>query len=290
MQWDRGHQSNNVDDRRGQAPVGGGGMGAQGIFAIGNIVYRLFGVGGLIVAAVVGIGIYMCGGFGGLLGGSTGAMPRTGGAAGSASEDEQFQFVSFVLDDVQRTWQTQVQGYQPTTLVVFRQSTSTGCGYGQSATGPFYCPQDRQVYIDLSFYDDLARRFGAPGDFAQAYVIAHEVGHHLQHLMGTDAKAQGRNSQGANGASVRLELQADCYAGVWANSANQRGVLEAGDIQEGLTAASAIGDDRLQKQGGGTVSPETFSHGTSEQRQRWLNTGFTTGNMAACDTFAARQL
>jgi predicted metalloprotease len=176
---------------------------------------------------------------------------------------------------------------------LFRDATRSGCGLGQSAMGPFYCPNDQRVYIDLSFYEELRQRFGAPGDFAQAYVITHEIGHHVQHLLGTDRKLQEASEneqQGENGLSVRLELQADCYAGIWAHSTEQRSLLEAGDIEEALKAASRIGDDALQKQSSGTVRPETFTHGSSEQRMRWFKRGYQTGELSACDTFSARGL
>jgi predicted metalloprotease len=207
------------------------------------------------------------------------------------------EFVSFVLDDAQKTWtqlfQQKGADYRHAKLVLFRDATRSGCGLGQSAMGPFYCPNDQRVYIDLSFYEELRQRFGAPGDFAQAYVITHEIGHHVQHLLGTDRKLQEASEgeqQGENGLSVRLELQADCYAGIWAHSTEQRSLLEAGDIDEALKAASRIGDDALQKQSTGTVRPETFTHGSSEQRVRWFKRGYQTGDLAACDTFAARTL
>ena len=202
------------------------------------------------------------------------------------------QFVSFVLDDAQSTWQQKFQesgsAYQPANLVLFRGGTPTGCGVGQSAMGPFYCPLDQKVYVDLDFFAELDRRFGAPGDMAQAYVIAHEIGHHVQHVLGMDERVrqvQRDNPGAANEMSVRLELQADCYAGVWANSANQRGKLESGDIQEGLGAASAVGDDRIQQRTQGRVNAESFTHGSAQQRSQWFMRGFDSGNPNACDTF-----
>jgi predicted metalloprotease len=204
-----------------------------------------------------------------------------------------------VLADTEETWnallpQYGVQYVDPT-LTLFTEATESKCGIGQAAMGPFYCPADQKVYIDLSFYDELSQRFGAPGDFAQAYVIAHEVGHHVQNLLGTAEKvhaAQQRASPvDANALSVRMELQADCYAGVWAHHASRsRQLLEAGDFQEGIDAASAIGDDRLQRASQGRVVPDSFTHGTSEQRVRWFTKGFESGTLEACDTFAARQL
>jgi predicted metalloprotease len=204
--------------------------------------------------------------------------------------------VSFVLDDVQKTWaeifRQRGMTYPHAKLVLFTDSTPTGCGYGDSATGPFYCPVDRQVYIDLGFYRELAGRLGARGDFAEAYVIAHEIGHHVQKLLGTsDRLHEARGSEkGAGGASVRLELQADCFAGIWGHSTAQRDLLEKGDLDEALGAASAIGDDRLQRQARGTVNPEKWTHGSSEQRSRWFRRGYDRGTIESCDTFGATSL
>jgi predicted metalloprotease len=209
------------------------------------------------------------------------------------------EFVAVVLADTEAAW-TQIfaqQGrtYEKPTLVLFRDAVQSACGTASTAAGPFYCPGDRKVYLDLSFYDELKNRFGAPGDFAQAYVVAHEVGHHVQTLLGiSDRVEQARQrggERGANALSVRLELQADCFAGIWAHNADQsRQLLEAGDIDEGLNAASAIGDDRLQRQAQGYVNPDSFTHGTSEQRVRWFKTGFQSGDLKACDTFGAKDL
>lgn len=219
--------------------------------------------------------------------------PATG-ESGVDPEADMVQFVSFVLDDVQQTWaqtfEKTGQRYRPARLVLFRNSTTSGCGMGQAAMGPFYCPSDQHVYIDLSFYQELRQRFGAPGDFAQAYVIAHEIGHHVQHLLGYDRKVSARERTGATSAAVRLELQADCFAGVWGHDTAQRKLLEEGDVEEALRAAAAIGDDRLQRQSAGSVTPETWTHGSSEQRMRWFRRGFETGDPAACDTFGASQL
>jgi len=245
-----------------------------------------FGVGGIVVA----VGLYFGGQYlmgGGGSAGLTGERPAPGT---SRASDEAAEFVGFVLDDVQNTWRPKFQQlgktYEPAKLVLFTDRTATGCGSGEAAMGPFYCPRDQRVFIDLGFFDELSRRFGAPGDFAQAYVIAHEIGHHVQHTLGLDAmkRAAGASSQGPTGASVRLELQADCFAGIWAHSTSQRQLLDTGDIEEGLAAASAVGDDRLQHQSTGTVNPETWSHGSAEQRSRWFRRGFTTGDFAACDT------
>lgn len=273
MKYDEGHRSRDVIDARGRS----GGPSGGTVFTLLRIG-SMFGWKGIAVAVVAIGGLYAFNFVGSTLVGP-----------GTADHAEEFDRVSSVLDDVQGTWDAVMPGYVHTQLVVFRDSTPTGCGYGSAATGPFYCPQDQRVYIDLSFYDALAARFGAPGDFAQAYVVAHEVGHHVQHLTGTDRRV-GRGDQGDGGAQVRLELQADCFAGVWARSAQQRGVLDPGDLDEGLRAAAAIGDDTLQRRSDGVVRPDGFTHGTSEQRVRWLRTGFESGDPAACDTFAATRL
>jgi uncharacterized protein len=202
-------------------------------------------------------------------------------------------FVSFTLDDVQDTWAEVFTAsgldYEPSTMVVYERGTSTGCGYGDSAIGPFYCPADMGTYIDLQFFEDLERRFDAPGDFAQAYVIAHEIGHHVQRLLGISSQVreeQQARPADANELSVRLELQADCFAGVWAASAYDDGLLESGDLEEAITAAEAIGDDAIQRQSGRPVNPETWTHGSSEQRQQWFRNGFDSGDPNRCDTFA----
>jgi len=284
MRWDRGHQSDYVEDRRGQGGHGGsfGGMGL--LF----LVFRRFGIGGVIIALVVFGALQMFGG-----GGSTSSVSgRTGQDSGeqAGGNDELKAFVSFVLDDLQSTW-TELYAaggktYRPAHLVLFSDRVQSGCGGSSAATGPFYCPADERVYIDLSFYQALRDRLGAPGDFAQAYVIAHEVGHHIQNLERSLAKGR---DEGEAGGSVRVELMADCYAGVWAHSARARKLLEVGDLEEALTAASAIGDDKLQGSSG-AVRPETFTHGTSAQRMRWFRQGYDTGKPAACDTFAAQNL
>jgi len=203
------------------------------------------------------------------------------------------QFVSFVLDDDQKTWASifakQGKSYQRAHLVLFRGGVDSKCGFAESAVGPFYCPGDRKVYLDLGFYDDLRRRFGASGDFAQAYVLAHEIGHHVQNLLGVDRQvrqAQQQNPSATNPLSVKLELQADCYAGVWAHSTNERKLLEAGDVEEALRAAAAIGDDNIQKMSRGHVVPESFTHGSSEQRVTWFRRGLQSGDPGNCNTFA----
>lgn len=201
--------------------------------------------------------------------------------------------MSFVLDDTQATWSRILTdgGYREAQMVLFRDAVQSACGFAQSATGPFYCPGDQKVYLDLSFFDELHRRFGAPGDFAQAYVIAHEIGHHVQTLLGIEdqvRQAQGSRPGQANELSVRMELQADCFAGVWGHSTAERGILEGGDVEEGLNAAAAIGDDRIQQMSRGTVIPDSFTHGSSEQRVDWFRRGFDSGNPEDCDTFYAK--
>jgi hypothetical protein len=284
MRWDRGHRSNDVIDRRGEPAVGGQGGGA--LFGLlFTIVRSRFGWAGV---AVLVVGYFLLQGVD--LGGGQRASSGVHGEQG-APQDEEGAFVGFVFDDVQDTWARLLPGYERARLVLFTGSTRTACGIGESATGPFYCPRDAQVYIDLGFYRALRQRLGAPGDFAQAYVIAHEVGHHVQNLLGTSDRVQSAGrGEGDGGLSVRMELQADCYAGVWAHASRQRALLEEGDIEEALTAAAAIGDDTLQKQAGGRVRPESFSHGTSAQRVRWFNAGLSAGTPDACDTFNARHL
>jgi predicted metalloprotease len=230
----------------------------------------------------------------GLLGGAgEGAPPAAEAPITDPAEEQAVEFVSFVLDDAQVMWSSLLPTlgtpYRPATLVLFRDRvTTSGCGAAGAASGPFYCPADEKVYIDLSFYRELAERFGAPGDFAEAYVLAHEIGHHVQTVLGTNAEvsaAQRRRPDLANQLSVRLELQADCYAGVWAHRAAADGRLEAGDLEEGLGAAAAVGDDRLQRMGEGEVQPESWTHGSSEQRMSWFRRGFETGDPRRCETF-----
>jgi len=295
MKWTPGYRSDDVEDRRAQGGTGGGGGPMLGGVGLLGWMFKLFGLPGLLIGGAI---LYFSGGLGGLGGGSSSApSAHVAGERGEDPEKEMVSFVSFVFDDVQKTWtesfgQTN-ERYQPSRLVLFRDSTRSGCGVGQAAMGPFYCPTDQRVYIDLSFYQELKKRFGAPGDFAQAYVIAHEVGHHVQHLLGTDRKVQqaARGEQtGKDALSVRLELQADCLAGAWAHATNQRKLLEEGDLEEALRAAAAIGDDRLQQQSSGTVQPESWTHGSSEQRARWFKRGYETGRIDSCDTFAATRL
>jgi predicted metalloprotease len=221
---------------------------------------------------------------------SVGSADRTRDDA----EKPEVQFVSFVLDDVQHTWQQILPEagaqYRHAKMVLFRDSVDSACGMAQSATGPFYCPSDEKVYLDLAFFNELKSRFGAPGEFAQAYVIAHEIGHHVQKLLGIERQASGlakRNPQIQNQVSVRLELQADCLAGVWGKSTEQRNIIDRGDIEAGLRAAAAVGDDRLQRMETGRVSPESFTHGSSAQRVQWFRRGLESGKVSACDTFGS---
>ena len=290
MRWDPSHRSRDVIDRRGQrAPRRGGGGGGGGLGLLSLALRTRYGW--ILVLLYLAYSFFFAGRVDDAAPLGGGAPPAAGA---TAPGDELARFVGFVLDDVQDTWaRLSPLGGAPYTrakLVLFTGATSTACGYGDAAVGPFYCPADQRVYIDLDFYQALRDRLGAPGDFAQAYVIAHEIGHHVQHLLGTTARVRGGRDRGADGPAVRLELQADCYAGVWAHSAAARGLLEVGDVDEALAAAAAIGDDTLQRQASGRVRPETFSHGTSAQRARWFRVGLDRGDPAACDTFAAREL
>ena len=298
MKWEGQRQSDNVEDRR---DGGGGGMGGGGGLG-GRIGGRGVGLGTVAIALVAGwiFGINpltVLGLLGGGGDGAAGPAPQVQQApAARAPQDPLGQFVSTVLADTEDVWRQQfkAQGaqYQDPRLVLFRGATPTACGTGQTAMGPFYCPGDQKVYIDLAFYQTLRDKLGAPGDFAQAYVIAHEVGHHVQNLLGITAKIDAQRGRipeaRMNGLSVRLELQADCLAGVWANQAqSSRQLLEQGDVEEALNAAAQIGDDKLT---GGRVRPESFTHGTSAQRVSWFKRGITSGRMADCNTFDARQL
>ncbi len=277
MRWRRGGPSENLEDRRAET---GRRMGTPGI-----------GLGGLLLLLALS---YFFGQD--LLTPFLQQAPPTptetapGGPPldSSPEEEERVAFVSFVIDDLQETWRGILPDYQGTRLVLFRGAIQSGCGFAQSAMGPFYCPLDEKVYIDLGFYEELRRRFGAPGDFAQAYVIAHEVGHHVQKRLGIEQQvrqAQRAQPGAANALSVRMELQADCLAGVWGHSTGQREILERGDVEEGLNAAAAIGDDRIQEQTTGQVQPEGFTHGSSEQRVYWFRRGLESGDPNDCDTF-----
>ena len=289
MKWQRGTSDQDIEDRRSESPGGGGfrGFGGGGL---------KLGLGGLIVIGLLSLIFRQ--NFFALLGnlpadtGTTASVPSGPPASMTPEEAERYEFVKFVLNDVQDTWakvlpqQTNTQ-YQHSKLVLFRDATESACGFAEAATGPFYCPGDNKVYIDLGFYDELRSRFGASGDFAQAYVIAHEFGHHLQNILGIDEqvrRAQQRRPDLANELSVRLELQADCLAGVWGNSTSERKILESGDVESGLNAAAAIGDDRIQRMSGRRVHPENFTHGSSAQRVEWFKRGLQSGQISACNT------
>jgi len=281
MRWSPGGRSGNLEDRR----AGGGGfMRGAGGMGIGTVLILL------VLSFIFKRDMFQ------LVGdGSVGAAPSApAGAPVDETPEERrlVEFVSFVLDDAQAVWDSVLPAhgvrYRPARLVLFRDAIQSACGFAEAATGPFYCPGDEKVYIDLGFYEELHSRFGAPGDFAQAYVLAHEIGHHVQNVLGTEAQvrqARGNRPDLANELSVRLELQADCYAGVWAHSTAQRQILERGDVEEGLGAAAAVGDDRIQQMGGGRVAPEAFTHGSSEQRMRWFRQGMDSGSPESCDTF-----
>jgi uncharacterized protein len=280
VRWERGNRYGGVEDRRGMrggSVVGGGGIGLVVVALAG---YFLFGINPLTILDV-----------------GNQVIPQTEepGRVGTPG-DQAGAFVDTILSSTTDVWSSEFQGYRPPTLVLYEQATGTRCGTGQSAMGPFYCPLDRQIYVDLQFFQELQTRFGAPGDFAQAYVIAHEVGHHVQQLMGTADQVRRMQQQAgsrteANRYSVALELQADCYAGVWAARAeavSQGAVaLDPGDLEEGLQAASAVGDDTLQKQAQGRVVPDSFTHGSAEQRREWLLRGYRGQNVQACDTFGS---
>jgi predicted metalloprotease len=280
-----------------------GGFGGGGLLNLLPAVFKLFGFkGGMVAVLAIGAYALMSGNLGSILGGGGQenlANHQPGPVKQSAQEKALVDFVAVVLADTEDTWQQLFRQmgreYEEPNLVLFRGATKTACGFGQAAMGPFYCPGDHKVYIDLSFYSDLKDRFKAPGDFAQAYVIAHEVGHHVQNLLGISQKVQQAkrsiNEVEGNKLSVRQELQADCFAGIWAYHADRtRQLLEAGDIDEGLNAASAIGDDRLQKQSQGYVSPDSFTHGSSAQRVKWFKIGFERGDLKQCDTFSVKSL
>lgn len=291
MRMDGERESDNVEDRRGEGGGGGGFSFGGGSLGIGAVVIALIG------GAIFGINPLTI--LGMLSGGGSAPQTQQAPAPLPPAGDKEATFVRKVLGDTEDTWgQLFKQGgatYVNPKLVLFRGAIRTGCGQGQAAMGPFYCPADQKVYIDLDFYDTLKNQLGAPGDFAQAYVIAHEVGHHVQNLLGIADKVEQQRSRAspaqANALSVKVELQADCFAGVWANHANEsRQILEQGDAEQAMNAAAKIGDDALQKSRGGAVVPESFTHGTSAQRQRWFSTGLKTGSVKACDTFSAGNL
>ena len=287
MRWndDGGGLGPDIEDRRGE---GGGG------FNFGGGGLRL-GCGGIILLGVLSL-VFKTNFFalldqGAPQGGSARVDSRPV-APPSAQENERARFVNFVVNDVQKTWDQTFpslgRNYTHATLVLYRDATRSGCGFAQAQMGPFYCPSDRKVYLDMGFFDELAQRFGAPGDFAQAYVIAHEFGHHVQTLLGTEGRvrrAMEENPRAQNELSVRLELQADCLAGVWGHGTAERNILENGDVEKGLAAAAAVGDDRLQRAAGQRVNPESWTHGSAQQRTEWFTRGLRDGTVGACDTF-----
>ncbi|HUL33320.1 MAG TPA: neutral zinc metallopeptidase [Candidatus Eisenbacteria bacterium] len=287
MRWTPGGSTDDLEDRRDESGGrGGGGFGFGGMH---------IGLGGMLIIFVLSLVFKQ--NFFALLGGGSNS-PATSVSRPNTALDEQekplVQFVIFVLNDTQKTWDEalpQQAGipYRHAKLVLFRDETYSGCGGAEAATGPFYCPADEKVYIDLGFYDELKRRFGAPGEFAQAYVLVHEIGHHVQKLIGIENKVrqlQNSNPSAANPLSVAMELQADCFAGVWAHSTQQRDLLEQGDVESALHAAAAVGDDHIQQMTRGRAQPETFTHGTSQQRMEWFNKGLNSGSISSCNTFA----
>ena len=290
MRWEDQRESSNVEDRRDGSGGGGGfGIGGRSI-GIGTIVLALVGWGVFGINPLTTIGV---------LSGGSPAPVQQGPAHAPPSNDKNAAFVSVVLASTEDVWsqifQQAGQRYPAPKLVLYRGATPTACGTGQAAMGPFYCPGDQKVYIDLGFYETLKNRLGAPGEFAQAYVIAHEVGHHVQNLVGTTAKMdqmrQRLSEAQYNAMSVRLELQADCYAGIWARQAQERfGTLDVGDLDEAMRAAEAVGDDVIQASAGRTPMPDSFTHGSAAQRQEWLMRGFDSGDMRQCDTFGAGAL
>lgn len=267
MRWSGGRSGGNIEDRRGMGPVGAvGGLGAGGVI-LALLGYFVFGIDPSTTLGVVNGGAQ---------------VEQQDGVRGQPA-DEAGRFVDVVATNVDDVWKSRVQGYRPPdAVVIYDRATGTGCGMGQSAMGPFYCPADRKVYLDLSFWQELEGKFGAGGEAARAYVIAHEIGHHVQNLTGASDRAQRMGARGEDSGSVRLELQADCYAGVWANYVKQQNYLESGDTEEAINAANAIGDDTLTR---GQVSERNFTHGTSAQRMQWLKRGMQTGDVGQCDTF-----
>ena len=287
MQWTPGGPNPDIEDRRGQSGGGGGGFGVGGL-----------GIGGVIIVGILSL-IFQKNLFT-LFSGAGPAQTTTTRAIPDqqrdAREKPEVDFVSFVLGDIQRTWDRILpeearRPYRHAKLVLFRNAYPSGCGMAKEAIGPFYCPEDEKVYLDLGFFDELRSRFGAKGEFAQAYVIAHEIGHHIQKILGIEPQVrrlQQNNPSAANPLSVRLELQADCFAGVWAHTTAQRKMIDESDVNSALGAAAAVGDDRIQKMARGRVSPESFTHGSSEQRTGWFRHGFNTGQISSCNTFQTR--
>ncbi|MFT4615473.1 MAG: putative metalloprotease [Bacteroidia bacterium] len=306
MRWKGGRRSDNIDDRRGKSPAMGGGGVAPVVMRLLPMLLRtkigrIVLIGGVVVifgGKLLGVDVLSL--FTGAGAGAGQAVPAgQSGQVLGAQHQEMADFTSVVLADTEDTWNEIFdqlgRSYKYPTLVLFTSRVNSACGSATAAVGPFYCSGDQQVYIDLSFFRDLSARHGAPGDFAQAYVIAHEVGHHVQTLLGVSQKVsqakQGKSEAEVNALSVRQELQADCFAGLWGHSANtKRQMLEPGDLEEALQAATAIGDDRLQREAGRQVVPDSFTHGTSEQRVKWFNAGFRSGDFSVCDTFAATNL
>lgn len=289
MRWTPGGRSDNLEDRRDDTGGGGG-------FGFGGGGGLRLGLGGFLVLAVLSL-VFKTNFFSLLGGGGVTTAPPSSVSRPDpqrdAREEPEVQFVSFVLDDTQNTWRQILAQhgaqYRDAKLVLFRDSINSGCGAAQASTGPFYCPADHKVYVDLSFFDELKQKLGGGGDFAQAYVLAHEIGHHVQNLLGVDQKMrqlQSARPSMANSLSVRLELQADCFAGVWGHSTDQRKILEQGDIEEAINTAAAIGDDRLQRMAGRAVNPDSFTHGSSKDRVEWFQRGFKSGDVAACNTFS----
>jgi hypothetical protein len=288
MRWTPGGRSDDIEDDRDSS----GGDGGGGGFNFGGIH---MGIGGFLILLILSLVFKR--NFLSLAGIGTSTAPtqvsRPPDTARDQREEPLVQFISFVLDDAQKTWaqilSQQGVRYRHAKLVLFRNRIDSACGLAQAASGPFYCPGDEKVYIDLGFYDELKQRFGASGEFAEAYVLAHELGHHVQKLTGIEEKVQAareRNPGAANQLSVRLELQADCFAGIWGHSTEQRHLLDPNEVREGLNAAAAVGDDRLQRMAGRAVNPETFTHGSSQQRMEWFQKGFSSGDMKDCNTFA----
>jgi predicted metalloprotease len=286
MQWTPGEDNPDIEDRRDESGGGGGG---------GPIRPVHLGLGGVLIVGALSLIFHQ--NFFALLSGPPGgsiSQPSAHSLPNAALDEQEkpkVQFVGFVLGDVQRVWEQKLGQYRHAKLVLFRDSYSSACGQAETATGPFYCPGDEKVYLDLGFFDELRDRFGAPGEFAEAYVIAHEIGHHVQKILGIESKVrqlQMRSPSEQNPLSVKLELQADCFAGAWANSTEQRKIIDQSDVESGLQAAAAVGDDRLQRAATGRVNPESFTHGSSAQRVSWFQRGMKAGDISACNTFNAQ--
>jgi uncharacterized protein len=309
MKWRPRKGGSDVEDRRGQGGAGfpGGGGGGMGLPIPMPGGRAGGGIGTIIIAIVLFLLIRGCGGgddggfnVPGLPADPTQVPEQDTGSEtpeGAPQNDKQAQFAEFVVGDAQDFWSQQLQAsgnqFDRANLVLFTSAVNSGCGQASAATGPFYCPLDQKAYVDLSFFEELNRRFKAPGDFAQAYVLAHEIGHHVQQELGIEQKVRDQsqtNPDDANELSIRLELQADCFAGLWGRSAYDRGALEDGDLEEGIAAAEAVGDDRIQEQTQGRIDPESWTHGSSEQRIKWFRAGFDSGDIKACDTFAADEV